>query len=287
MELKGAHEVKSVIKVEEICAICEMAGHSTSECFNIPALKNVLNSMSPKEVSAIQRFEPYPNTFNQAQRQHPALRWNQPQEVGQFQGPQPVQNQTWRSPQNFGPPRFQQNQGPPGFNPSGFSQGQSSQGQGQFQSPPPQSRSWEDSMQSFFQSQTAMSEQNTQAIADLRTQMGKLATSVGLLQQERGKFPAQPLANPQGQNLVGSSSVSLPEQAKSIITLRSGKVVDNAQVEPPVPTFLKTAPEPTSSTSDGESPKQAPREMANIPIGSQVSPVPAPYPQRRSFLRNK
>ncbi|KAI8547526.1 hypothetical protein RHMOL_Rhmol07G0202800 [Rhododendron molle] len=56
MELKGSHEVKSVVKVEEVCAICEMAGHSTGECFNIPALKNVLNGMSPEEMSAIQRY---------------------------------------------------------------------------------------------------------------------------------------------------------------------------------------------------------------------------------------
>ncbi|XP_058217351.1 uncharacterized protein LOC131328421 [Rhododendron vialii] len=44
--------------------------------------------------------------------------------------------------------------------------------------------------------------------------------------------------------------------------------------------FSKNSPEPIQPILLGESPKQAPKAMDNIPLVPQVSPVPAPYPQR-------
>ena len=62
----------------------------------------------------------------------------------------------------------------------------------------------------------------------MRSQITKLTSSIGNLQQEKGKLPSQPVQNPQGQNSVGSLGLSEGafEHCKAITTLRSGKVVD-------------------------------------------------------------
>ena len=48
--------------------------------------------------------------------------------------------------------------------------------------------------------------------------------------QERGRFPSQTLPNPKGVHEVGSSSNSGMDEVKAIITLRSGR-----EIEQPVP----------------------------------------------------
>ena len=48
--------------------------------------------------------------------------------------------------------------------------------------------------------------------------------------QERGRFPSQTLPNPRGVNEVGSSSNSGMDEVKPIITLKSGR-----EIEQPVP----------------------------------------------------
>ena len=62
----------------------------------------------------------------------------------------------------------------------------------------------------------------------MRSQITKLTSSIGNLQQEKGKLPSQPIQNPQGQNSVGVSGPSEGtfEHCKAVTTLRSGKVVD-------------------------------------------------------------
>ena len=50
--------------------------------------------------------------------------------------------------------------------------------------------------------------------------------------QERGRFPSQTLPNPKGVHEVGSSSNSGMDEVKAIITLRSGKEVDQPMPKP-------------------------------------------------------
>ena len=50
--------------------------------------------------------------------------------------------------------------------------------------------------------------------------------------QERGRFPSQTLQNPKGVHEVGSSSNSGMDEGKAIITLRSGKEVDQPMPKP-------------------------------------------------------
>ena len=54
--------------------------------------------------------------------------------------------------------------------------------------------------------------------------MNKLTNTIGMSQQEKEKFPAQPQENLKGQHAIEISSItSNKEQLKSITTFRSGK----------------------------------------------------------------
>ena len=115
----------------------------------------------------------------------------------------------------------------------------------------------------------------------MRSQITKLTSSIGNLQQENGKLPSQPIQNPQGQNSVGSlgSSEGNFEQCKAVTTLRSGKVVfktiptkepsQESQSELVRENEISDKPHvPSTNDIDGESGKD---EFTHIP--------PSPYPQ--------
>jgi len=62
-----------------------------------------------------------------------------------------------------------------------------------------------------------------QAIAKMEGQIGQLANQVG--ERERGKFSSQPVPNPKGQFVIGSTSDPShgQEHVQTITTLRSGR----------------------------------------------------------------
>ncbi|KAI5658432.1 hypothetical protein M9H77_27225 [Catharanthus roseus] len=74
-----------------------------------------------------------------------------------------------------------------------------------------------------FQSQryTQILDSHTQSIAKLETQIGQLANAIS--RREEGRLPSHPIENPR---------TNYHEQAKAVITLRSGKEVDNKVGEP-------------------------------------------------------
>jgi len=69
-------------------------------------------------------------------------------------------------------------------------------------------------------------------MADLKDALTKFTSA--LSSQEKGKFPSQPQQNTKGQyNANASSSGSQHiDQVKSVITLRSGKVIEKPTFEP-------------------------------------------------------
>ena len=87
--------------------------------------------------------------------------------------------------------------------------------------------------------------------------------------QERGRFPSQTFPNPKGVHEVGSSSKSGMDEVKSIITLRSGR-----EIEQPVP----MAAEETCKE------KEAELEKVIISEDSMKHCMPPPFPQA---LRSK
>ena len=75
-----------------------------------------------------------------------------------------------------------------------------------------------------MQGQANINNQTTQDIKEIKSSLSALTAS--LRTQEKGKFPAQPQPNPATQCHVSSSSKTQVENANSITTLRSGKVID-------------------------------------------------------------
>jgi hypothetical protein len=73
---------------------------------------------------------------------------------------------------------------------------------------------------------------NTQAISKLEVQMGQMANHLG--EREKGKLPSQPVPNPKLQFHGESSSNVVHEQehVQAVVTLRSGRQVDNQVVLP-------------------------------------------------------
>jgi hypothetical protein len=70
---------------------------------------------------------------------------------------------------------------------------------------------------------------NTQAISKLEMQMGQLVNHLG--ERDKGKLPSQVVNNPKACNIGNSSN---QEHVQAIVTLRSGKRVDNKVVNPEV-----------------------------------------------------
>ncbi|XP_024042132.1 uncharacterized protein LOC112099218 [Citrus clementina] len=89
---------------------------------------------------------------------------------------------------------------------------------------PPPWKNLEDTMHSFIRKQDVINNQNAQTFSDLKDTLAKIASALTI--QEKGKFPAQPQPNPKIQQNPPT------DQVKSVITLRSGKVVDRPMPEP-------------------------------------------------------
>ena len=87
--------------------------------------------------------------------------------------------------------------------------------------------------------------------------------------QEKGRFPSQTLPNPKGVHEIGSSSNSRMDEVKAIITLRSGK-----EIEQPVPMMAQ----------ETEKEKEVEPERIIISEDSVKKNMPPPFPQA---LRSK
>ena len=133
---------------------------------------------------------------------------NPPQNPFQSNPGFPYQNFPSQNFQNQGfsnqAPHFK-NQGPQGFstNPSQsvhlFPQG--NQNHQPYQ--PPQKRNLEDIVVQFVQSQQSTNTEFRTAINDVKSQITKLTSFMGSSQQEKGKFPSQPIPNPKVKIVLG------------------------------------------------------------------------------------
>ncbi|KAL9375097.1 hypothetical protein Peur_031976 [Populus x canadensis] len=83
-----------------------------------------------------------------------------------------------------------------------------------------------------MEKQEAINTQLAQSMTDFKDTLAKLTSALSF--QEKGKFPSQPQQNPKGQYNVNASSSGSQhmDQAKSVITLRSGKVIKKPILEP-------------------------------------------------------
>jgi hypothetical protein len=126
---------------------------------------------------------------------------------------------------------------------------------------------------------------NTQAISKLEMQMGQLANHLG--ERDKGKLPSQVVNNPKA---CGNSSNQ--EHVQAIVTLRSGKRVDNKVMNPEEDDAEKEEQkeEEKQKEEEGDNQKEGDAEPSTVTPVVKEPPralVPkAPYPERLQVPRN-
>ena len=239
------------------CTNFQSPVHPAEQCLIAPSMKdlmsecaNTVGQYKPQQPNA-----PYGNTYNSNLRNHPNLSWK------------PT------------PPAYV----PPGAKPQ-F--GSTSQPQ-----PPPSSSPVEQAILNlskvvgnFVEEQKGINVQLAQRIDTVENTLNKriyglesnLNEKIDNLQysitkinkllevQERGRFPSQTLPNPKGIHEVGSSNNSGMNEVKAIITLRSGKEVDQPM------------PKPVENSKKGE---ELQSEHILLKEDSMKYSIPPPFPQ--------
>jgi hypothetical protein len=256
----------------ESCSVCASPMHQAQNCPSMTVFEM-------EQVNAFNSFQkpssgPYSETYNPGWRNHPNFSWKQNQ---------PNTNQG-------GAPHY-----PPGFssypNQGRSAQPASSSYQAPNQAPTSSNQSLEDTMRDFMKMtgqsisdirQSTMV--NTQAISKLEMQMGQLANHLG--ERDKGKLPSQAVNNPKA---CGNSSNQ--EHVQAIVTLRSGKRVDNKVVNPEENAEEEEQKEEGERREEeGDNQEERDAEPSTVTPVEKEPPralVPkAPYPERLQAPRN-
>lgn len=95
----------------------------------------------------------------------------------------------------------------------------------------PPKRNLEDTLHAFIAKQESINNQTAQTMTDLKDTLAKFAFALNI--HEKGKFHLQPQPNLKDHHSQSGTSGTQPmDQVKSVITLRSGKVVEKSNLEP-------------------------------------------------------
>ena len=224
LEGKQLHEVQAVTDnttQPNPCTNFQSPAHPIEQCFMTPAVKDLMSECAHTvgQFKPQQPNAPYGNTYNPNWRNHPNLAWRP------------------------NPPAYV----PPGAKPQFGSPSQSQQSPSS--SPVEQAiLNLSKVVGNFVEEQKGTNVQLAQRIDTVESTLNKkidglesnLNQKIDNLQysitninkllegQERGRFPSQTLPNPKGIHEVGSGM----DEVKSIITLRSGKEVDQPLPKP-------------------------------------------------------
>ena len=245
LEGKQLHEVQAVTdntSQPNPCTDFQSPTHPVEQCSMTPAVKDLMSECAHTvgQFKPQQPNAPYGNTYNPNWRNHPNLAWRP------------------------NPPAYV----PPGAKPQFGSPSQSQQ--------PPSPSPVEQAVLNlskvvgnFVNDQNGTNVQLTQRIDTVENTLKKKfddlqysITNINKLLegQERGRFPSQTLPNPKGIHEVGSGM----DEVKSIITLRSGKEVD------------QPLPKPVEESRQGEE-----KQSEHIPLEEDTRKyhIPPPFPQ--------
>ena len=249
----------------EACNVCASPMHLTSQC---PSYHTQNQPSCPEQANLMYDNNKFGNSYNPNWRNHPNLSWK----------PNPPPNNFNPPPNNFGPPNVYR---PPFQNP---------QNQGKFFPQNQSQPSLEDTFKAFMQATTSHIHESqshmrttSQAISKLETQIGQLATQMA--EREKGKLPSQPIPNPRNQCNQASGSSS-HEDVQAIITLRSGKKVNDHVTNPD---FVQEGAEENEATPNEDLQEQhdAAKNKESPPEPDISDYVPkAPFPQRLQRPKN-
>ena len=255
--LQEVHAVTENPAQANPCTNFQSPVHPAEQCPMAPSMKdlmskctNTVGQYKPQQPNA-----PYGNTYNSNWRNHPNLSWRP---------------------------------NPPTYVPSGAKPQFGSLSQPQ---PPPSSSPVEQAILNlskvvgnFVEEQKGINVQLAQRIDTVENTLNKridwleinLNQKIDNLQysitkinkllevQERGRFPSQTLPNPKGIHEVGSSNSSGMDEVKTIITLRSGKEVDQPM------------PKPVEESRQGE---ELHSEHSLLEEDSMKYSIPPPFPK--------
>ena len=260
LEGKQLHEVHAVTEnpaQTNPCTNFQSPVHPAEQCPMAPSVKDLMSECANTvgQYKPQQSNAPYGNTYNSNWRNHPNLSWRP---------------------------------NPPAYVPPGAKSQFGSPSQPQ---PPPSSSPVEQAILNlskvvgnFVEEQKGINVQLAQRIDTVENTLNKridglesnLNQKIDNLQysitkinkllevQERGRFPSQTLPNPKGIHEVGSSNNSGMDEVKAIITLRSGKEVDQPM------------PKPVEESRQGE---ELDSEHILLKEDSMKYSIPPPFPQ--------
>ena len=252
--LQAGNNSSSSHPTHEVCIICSSSTHTLGDCpsaYQFPELLQEQAHQAQTRMAPRPGNDPYSNTYNPGWRNHPNFSWK-PQPGINF-SVRPNNQETKFQSMQF--PQYQNAPQPPQPPPSNLD--------------PSFQEKILQTLKEGLNMNTQILHSHTQSIAKLETQIGQLATAFN--RREEGKLPSQPIINPKGQYMAESSTgpENFPEHAKSVITLRSGKTLDQ-----PDPTQeVELAKPEKKNEEEKESIGQAPVPKAPFPSALE-SPLP-------------
>jgi len=202
LELKKSGQLKSVQEI--VCQICKTNEHSTNDCLNFPSFKECLH----EQVNALNSFQrpnqnPYSQTYNPGWRNYPNFSWKSGNNNAQTSQASFQAHYNFQNSHGFVPPY----------------------------APPPR-RNVEETLHAFIKKQETINTQLAQSMTDFKDTLAKFTSALSF--QKKDKFSSQSQQNSKGQyNSSASSSKSHHmDQVKSLITLRTYKVIKKPTLEP-------------------------------------------------------
>ena len=264
LEGKRLHEVQAVTEnpaQANQCINCQSNSHTGEHCPIAPSVREFMS----EHANAVGQYKPQPNapygnTYNSNWKNHPNLSWK----------PNPPAYVTPGAKQQFG--SSSQPQPSPSSSPVEQAILNLSKVVGNFVEEKKginvQLARRIDTVESTLNKRVDGLESSlNQKIDNLQYSITRINNLLEV--QEKGRFPSQTLPNPKGVHEIGSSSNSKMDEVQAIITLRSGK-----EIEQPVP---MTAEETCKE-------KEAEPEKIIISEDSVKKNMPPPFPQA---LRSK
>jgi len=200
--LKKSGQLKYVQDI--VCQICETNELSTNDCPTLPSFKECLHEQA-YALNIFQRpnHNPYSQTYNSGWRNHSNFSWKSDNNNAQTSQPPFQAHHNFQNSHGYAPPY----------------------------TPSPR-RNLEETLHVFIEKQETINTQLAQSMTDFKDTLAKFTFAFSF--QEKGKFPSQPQQNPKGQYNTNASSYGSQhmDQVKSVITLRSGKVIEKPTLEP-------------------------------------------------------
>ena len=146
---------------------------------------------------------PYSQTYNPGWRNHPNFKWKSDNNNAQTSHPSFQAHYNFQNSHGYTPPCA-----------------------------PPSRRNLKETLHAFIEKQETINTQLAQSMIGFKYALAKFTSTLNF--QEKGKFPSQPQQNPKGQYNANASSSGNQhmDQVKSVITLRSGKVIEKPTLEP-------------------------------------------------------